>query len=479
MTRGLRDRAAGLVQQSPMATAGRDAHRALGLAGVVVLVVLALLSFTPTAASADERDRRVLVQVLREAITPVAADDVKAGLAEAETGGYQAYVLALDTPGGLDSSMREIVQAVLDAEVPVIVYVSPAGARAASAGAIITFSAHVAAMAPGTTIGAATPVTGEGGDVSRKVVNDAAAYAQSLAQLRGRNAEFARSAVVDGASLPAEEAVRRQVVDLLAPSLTEVLYRADGRVVSVAPGDRQVRLATAGAAVESYEPGVLRTVLGWLANPALTYLLLTVGTLGLIYELASPGIGAGGAVGAICLLLALFSLALLPVNVTGLLLLGLALALFSAEVLAPGIGVFAVAGAAALVLSGVFLFPDAPGLSTGLSLLIPAAVVVGLASVVAGRFALRTRRTPSTTTGAGQWIGQQVTVERVHGEHGQARLGGAWWQIRSVGGPLIEGGRAPVTGLDGLTLLVDPGPANGSTRHQTTADDGDGNTPRA
>ncbi|OHV20498.1 hypothetical protein BBK14_27685 [Parafrankia soli] len=444
-------------------------HRRLeGLAGAVVMAALVLLAFAPTAAHAREGDRRVLVHTVHEAITPVAADDVKTGLAEAEAGGYQAYVLALDTPGGLDSAMREIVQEFLAAEVPVIVYVSPAGARAASAGAVITFAAHMAAMAPGTTIGAATPVTGEGQTASTKVINDAAAYAQSVAQLRGRDVGFARAAVVDGASLPAEEAVRRHVVDLLAGSLPQALADADGRTVAVAPGERPVRLATAGATVESYEPGVLRTVLGWLANPALTYLLLTIGTLAIIYELASPGVGAGGAVGGICLLLALFSLALLPVNVTGLLLLGLALALFAAEVLAPGIGMFAVAGTAALVLSGVFLFPDAPGLSTGLSLLIPVAVVVGLASVVAGRFALRIRKTPSTTTGAGQWIGQQVTVEGVDGEHGRTRLGGAWWQVRSTAAPLVEGSRTWVTGLDGLTLLVDTEPAHGHASPGTT-----------
>ena len=255
----------------------------------------------------------------------------------------QVAAIELDTPGGLDTSMRDIIQDVLDAEVPLVVYVSPQGARAGSAGALIGLSANVLAMAPGTAIGASTPVDLQGGEISDKVVNDAAAYAEAIAELRGRNAEVAVDMVREGRSLPVTEAVAEDVADLEAASLTDLLDQIDGTTVAVGPDERSVELATAGATVDDYDMGVLRRIQQALADPNIAFLLLSIGTLGIIYELAAPGIGAGGVVGAACILLSLFALSVLPVNVVGLLLLLLSAAMFTAELFAPGARIAAAA----------------------------------------------------------------------------------------------------------------------------------------
>jgi membrane-bound serine protease (ClpP class) len=413
----------------------------------------------PAQVRADPSDKVLATQVATE-ITPVIADQVHDGIREATEEGYAAYVIELDTPGGLVTSMRAIVEDILGSEVPVLVYVSPQGARAASAGAVITLASHVALMAPGTSIGAATPVGMEGEDLSEKIVNDAAAQAESLARLRGRNVEFAAAMVREGESLPVDEAVEQDVVDAEAPSLEQALRIADGRTVTVA-GDRDVEVSTADAAVERADMGLFRRILQTLANPNLAYLLLTLATLGLIYELASPGVGIAGVAGAVCLLLALFSLAILPVNIAGLLLLALAAALFAAELFAPGLGGFAFGGAFVLVLAALFLFDEAQGVSVDIAVALPTAVVMALLAVVAGRLVARSHRAPVTASGPGQYLGHVVTVRDVGPEGEPGRMGrafteGTWWNVRSTGEPLAAGTRARVVGQDGLTLLVEP-----------------------
>ena len=431
---------------------GARLSRGLALVALALAAVSGLGAFR--GAAGVDGGARVLVTTIAETITPVIADHLDSGVERAEEGGYQAYVVRLDTPGGLDVAMRAIIQDVLDARVPVVVYVSPPGARAASAGALITFSSHVAAMAPGTAIGAATPVDLEGGDLGEKVINDAAALAESLARLRGRNVDFAVDTVRLARSAAAEEALELGVVDVLAGSLPELLERIDGSEVTLASGD-VVTLATRGAVAEDHEIGVFRQVLQWLADPNLAFLFLSVGTLGLIYELASPGIGAGGVVGAGLIILALFSLSVLPVHAAGLLFLGLAAALLVAELFAPGVGVFAGLGAAALVLSGLFLFRDAAGISVSLLVVLPTALVVAVGTVVAGRLALRARRPPSTTTGPGALVGKVLTVRRSSGSTGQAQLDGAWWNLRTDGTPLHPGDEVRVRSVDDLDLVVE------------------------
>jgi len=430
------------------------AYWSVGAARVLLALGVGLGIASPVAA--QETQLGVLRADVDGIITPVMANHLDAALDRAERRGNKAVVITMDTPGGLDSSMRKIVQRILGARVPVVVYVSPQGARAASAGAIITLSAHVAAMAPGTAIGASTPVDLEGGDVERKVVNDAAAFADSLARLRNRNVQFAVDTVREGRSASAAEAVEIGAVDLLAPTLTALLDMVDGREVDVA-GERVV-LRTAGATVETFDMTLLRRIQQVLADPNLAFLFMSIGTLGIIYEIASPGVGAGGIVGVILILLGLFSVSVLPVNAVGLLLLVLAAGLFLAELFAPGVGVAAAGGTVALVLSGLFLFRDTPGLDVSLAVVGPVAVVVGGAVILAGRLVVRSRRPVSTTTGPGLFRDRVVTVRRADGARGQTFVEGSWWNVRSQGGDLVEGDTVVVVDVDGLDLIVRPRP---------------------
>lgn len=423
----------------------------------VACAVLGVVAVPALAGEEPTPSPRVLATEVRTAITPVVADQIESGVERAESGGFDAYVIELDTPGGLLTSTREIIEDVLASQVPVVVYVSPQGARAASAGAIITLSAHVAVMAPGTSIGAATPVGMQGEDVSEKIVNDAAAQAEALAQLRGRDVDVAVDMVREGRSLAVEEALELDVVDAVAPSMAAALVAADGRKATVPP-EREVTLRTAGAEVVRHDMGMFRQFLQALADPNIAFLLLTLGTLGLIYELATPGVGVAGATGATALLLALFSLSVLPVNVVGLLLLAVAASLFVAELFAPGVAGFAFGGAVVLVLAAMFLFDDAEGVSVDLMAVVPTAVVAAAAAILAGRLVVRTRQQPSLTSGADLLTGQTLTVRTVDpdGSTGRTLAEGAWWNVRSTGPGLAVGDQIRVREVDELTLVVEP-----------------------
>lgn len=443
------------------------ARRVLGL---VLLGTLAALWSGPAVAADAAAEPRVLVTEVATPITPVVAEQLADGMERAADDDYSAYVIELDTPGGLLDATRAIINDILASPVPVIVYVSPDGARAGSAGALITFASHVAVMAPGTTIGAATPVGLEGEEVSDKIVNDAAAQAQALAELRGRSVEFAVDTVREGRSAAVDDAVELGAVDAKASSLMRALDKVDGMEVTVA-GDRTITVRTAGASVERYDLGPLRQVLQVLADPNVAFLLLTLGTLGLIYELATPGVGVAGVTGITSLLLALFSLSVLPVNAVGLLLLAVAAGLFVAEVLAPGVAGFGFGGAVVLLLAAVFLFDDAEGVSVDLAAALPLAVVMFVLVVIAGRVAVSSRRVPSTATGTDVFTGRTVPVHEASGAEGRSHTHGAWWALRSTGLPLEVGREVRVVGIDGLTLLVDP-EASGSP--ETAPDPGRG-----
>jgi membrane-bound serine protease (ClpP class) len=431
---------------------------------LLVAVAIAAAATTATAGAASgagtvgagtQDDRpRVLLTTVADTIGPVIADHLGDGVGRAEREGYQAYVLVLDTPGGLETSMRSIIQRFLDADAPVVVYVAPSGARAASAGALITLSAHVAAMAPGTTIGAATPVGLEGGDVEAKIVNDAVALAEAIAAIRDRDVEFAVDAVRDGRAESAGTALEVGAVDLIVGSLDDLLEEIDGTEVEVR-GGRTVVLETAGAAVDRHDMGLFRRILQTLADPNLAFLFMSIGTLGVIYELATPGAGAGGVIGGVMIILALFSLAVLPISAVGLLFLALAFVLFVAELFAPGIGVFGFLGAGSLVLSGLFLFDGEPALEVSLAVLLPTAIVVGVAIVGAGRLALRARHAPASTTGYGPLIDRTIRVGFVDGERVSALLDGAWWTVRTDV-PVEVGDELVVRSVEGLTLVAEP-----------------------
>lgn len=422
-------------------------------------VALALVAGAGHAASAQDdgqggEGRTVLVTRVDDPITPVIADHLSDVVARGEEEGHEAVVVELDTPGGLDTSMRNIVQEFLDAEVPVVVYVTPSGARAASAGALIAWSSNVVAMAPGTTIGAATPVDLEGGEVGDKIVEDAAAYARAVAEERGRNIEVAAEAVTEGRALSQSEALAEDVADLVVADRRTLLEELDGTEVTVGDGTT-VTLRTADAAVVEDQLSAFRQLLQWLADPNLVFLFMSLGTLGIIYELATPGIGVGGGIGLVLILLALLALSVLSIDVVGFVFLALAIALFVAELFAPGIGVAAGFGAVSLVLAGLVLFrDDAPGVSLSLAAVVPTVVVVALAVVVAGRLALRARGAPSET-GAGGLVGRELDVARASDGAAQGQLAGAWWSLRSDR-PLEEGERVRVRDIDGLDLVVEP-----------------------
>jgi membrane-bound serine protease (ClpP class) len=403
------------------------------------------------ANQAQAQEQGILVTEVIGPITPAVALHLESAVESAAEANSILLVL-IDTPGGLDVSTRQIVQGFLNAPVPVVAYVQPSGARAASAGTFIVMSAHVAAMAPATTIGAATPVdlqTGEEG--SDKVINDSAAFAVSVAEQRGRSVEFAEAAVREGRSITAREAEESNVVDLLAGDVGELLAAIDGLEVEVRGAETTIR--TAGVVPETFEMSTLGRILSHLADPNIAVLFLSLGTLAIIYEAANPGLGFAGMAGIILLLIGFFALSVLPVQVTGVALLILAAALFIGELFVPGVGVLAAGGTIALLLSGVFLFEG--DLEVSPPVLWPTALLMGLFTAFAGRAAVRARLRPSTT-GADILLGRPVTVQGDPEKGWSAFLEGSWWTIRPSSGELQEGDRAEVVGRDGLELLVDP-----------------------
>ncbi|CAN5832676.1 nodulation protein NfeD [soil metagenome] len=414
--------------------------------GALVVAAFGLL-FLGASLASGATGETVLFAEVDGPITPVVADYLAAAVTEAEDRGA-LLVVRIDTPGGLDTSMRHIVQSFLNAQAPVVAFVGPEGARAASAGTFIVLSAHVAAMAPATSIGAATPVDLQGGEITDKIVNDSVAFAVSLAERRNRDVAFAEDAVRDGVSVTATVAEDTGVVDIRVADLDDLIAQIDGLVVEVAGED--VTLVTRDATVERFELSTFRRILGHLADPNLAFIFMSFGTLAIVYEAANPGMGFAGIAGVIALLLGFFSLSVLPVTAVGVALLILAAALFIGEVFVPGVGVMAAGGTIALLLAGLFLFEGT--LSVSAPVLWPVALVLGGATIVAGRLAFRARMA-RPTTGASTLVGQTVTVGRRDGERGDVFVDGSWWTARSEEGTL-EPGTAEVVAVDGLTLVV-------------------------
>lgn len=409
---------------------------------------------------------------------------------EAVDNGARLILLRIDTPGGLDTAMRDIIKSILASPVPVVAYVAPGGARAASAGTYILYASHVAAMAPATNLGAATPVPamgggfgdggtspkpsddgdeGEGGAddeqsssppaeapksaMEKKVVNDAVAYIRGLAEKRGRNADWAEQAVRDGVSLSAGAALEQQVVDLIADDLDELLEMVDGREVETVHGP--VTIESAGLAVERYEPGWRFEFLSVLTNPTVAYILMMAGIYGLLLEGYSPGAVVPGVVGAICLLLALFAFQVLPVNYVGLGLILLGVILMVAEAMAPSFGVLGFGGIVAFIVGSILLMDiDVPGYGVNLG------VIGGIASVsvaaMAGTLYLlwRSRRAP-VSTGDPLLLGHAVQIIEFEDGQGWGRVHGERWRLRS-NAELSPGDRARVVSVNGLTLTVEP-----------------------
>lgn len=458
----------------------------LALAGVLAGV----LSGAAAAAGESKPGAAPPVFVLRiyGAIGPATAEHVAHSLRRAAREQAQLVVLQIDTPGGLDTAMRSIVKDILASAVPVVAFVSPQGARAASAGTYILYAAHVAAMAPATNLGAATPVAiglplpGAGGqpagrpasaasasdaspDTSTaKSVNDATAYIRALAQLRGRDVAWAEQAVRQSVSLPASDALSRKVIDLMAVDLNDLLRQLDGREIALGhSGAGSVTLATSHAAVVMLEPDWRGRLLAVISEPSLMLLLLMIGVYGLLFEFMNPGYVAPGVIGGLSLLLALWGLQMLPVNYAGLALILLGVAFFVAEAFVPSYGALGIGGVVAFAFGALLLIDsDVPGFGIpwpliGASTLVSAAFVIGVASMAA-----KARRRP-VVSGASRMIGASGEVIEFGGGQGWAMVEGERWQVRAEQ-PLRTGQRVRVTRVDGLTLEVSPQPEPASTQ---------------
>lgn len=418
-----------------------------------LLICLALAA--AWEANAGAADRRVYVLPAVGSINPGLAEFVVAGINKAEKAQAEALVIQLDTPGGLDSSMRQICQAIINARVPVIVYVSPRGARAASAGVLITVAGHVAAMAPGTNIGAAHPVTVGLGKVDKvmgeKMVNDMAAYGRALAEERGRNVEWVEKAIRKSVSISAHDAVKQKVVEVVAENLEELLKKVDGRRVVVA-GKPQV-LKTAGVVVEEIPEDLRTKVLKHIADPNIAFILMMLGLAGLYFELAHPGVVLPGAVGALCLLLAFFAFQTLPVNFIGILLILLAFILFILEFKITSYGLLTVGGVASLLLGSMMLFRGGEtGVDISWGVLIPTVAVISLFFAIVAGIVFRSHLRRSMTGAAGM-VGEKGVAHTDLSPEGQVFIYGEYWHAVSLE-PVAKGEKVEVVKVEDLKLVV-------------------------
>lgn len=451
------------------------------LSGLLLLVWLG-----SAAASAAT----VVVLNVDGAISPGSADYVVRGLKSAAKDQAQLVVLKMDTPGGLDTSMRQIIKQIIASPVPVAAFVAPEGARAASAGTYILYASHIAAMAPATNLGAATPVnigiggiTGQpepdkqppkdgskekskdkgplggalpaaGSALQHKQINDAAAYIRSLAQMRGRNIEWAEQAVREAVSLSATEALKINVIDVIARDVPELLQKLDGRKVNVLGAERTLDMKD--ARIVTLEPDWRSRLLAVIADPSIAYLLLLAGMFGLFFEFSNPGFVLPGVVGAISLLLAMYALQMLPVNYAGLGLIILGLAFMIAEVFLPSFGVVGIGGVVAFMFGSVMLIDtDIPGLGVPWSVIVPVGLASALFIFFVGGMALKARQRP-VVSGREELIRSSGEVlEDFDGKDGWARVHGETWRIRCKQ-PLLRGQKIRVVHMDGLIFDVEP-----------------------
>lgn len=387
-------------------------------------------------------------------INPVAAEFIASAIAQATKDQAEALVIKLDTPGGLDTSMRMIIKEINASEVPIVVYVAPPGGRAASAGVFITMAAHVAAMAPGTNIGAAHPVA-MGGEMDKemkaKVENDAAAYIKAIAEKRGRNAKWAEEAVRKSVSVPEKEAAALKIVDLVAEDLPSLLKQIDGR--EVVTGSGKHILKTKDAEIKELPMGMRLKILNALSDPNIAYILMLLGVYGLIFELSNPGAILPGVVGAICLILAFYAFQTLPINYAGLLLLLLAFIMFIAEIKVPSYGLLTVGGIISMILGSLMLMKaDEPFFRISWAVIIPSVGTTALFFVFVVGMALRAQRA-KPLTGAEGLVGMAVIAQTDIAPHGRVLLQGELWD--AVSDEVIkEGESAQVKAVDGLRLVV-------------------------
>lgn len=446
-----------------------------------VLWVIALLfvgsgSLGLAQSAAEPGKGKVALGVVNGAIDPGSGEFIKSAISRAQKAKYEALVIQLDTPGGLVSVTREIVQAMLESRTPVVVYVAPSAARAGSAGVFITLAAHVAAMAPTTNIGAAHPVTlGGGGQkkgdeegrsqdevMAEKMVNDLSAFIEAIASERGRNVEWAISAVRESESIPAEKAVELGVVDLIAPDLSALLLEIDGREVLLGPGREPQVLHTANAQIEELKWSLRHRFLHVIGDPTLASILLSLGALGVLLELYNPGALVPGIAGVIALLLGVIGMAALPVNIGAAVLLVLGIGLFVAEVFVSAYGLMGLAGAACFAAGGVLLvdntgenFMADPDFGVSPAVFLPTAFIIALVALAVGYQAVRAFRLKPIAgeTGLVDQEGQADSALEA-GQRGKVFVAGELWNAVSAE-PIAKGERVRVLEVKGLTLRVE------------------------
>lgn len=417
-----------------------------------LLLAVALLISTPGISSAGQ-DEMLLIQI-SDAITPGISDFIVSALEQASKKNAAGIIIQLDTPGGLSESMREIVIAILGCQVPVIVYVAPSGARAASAGVMITIAADIAAMAPGTNIGAAHPVNigsqPMDDKISEKVVNDMVAHGKSVAEKRGRNVEWVEKAIRESISATESEAMKAGVIDLVATDLDDLLKQINGRIVK-----NKGTLHLDKVKIKKIEEGLRTKILKVISNPNIAYILMMIGLAGLYFELAHPGAILPGVVGSIAIILAFFSFQTLPVNYAGILLIILSLVFFILEIKITSYGMLSVAGIITLVLGSLMLYDkEQTGMSVSLKILLPTILLISGFFIVVAGLVVKTFRSKSRT-GAEGLVGEVGVVKKTLSPKGKVFVHGELWNAVSDV-PIHEGKRVEVVSLENLELIVKP-----------------------
>jgi len=458
------------ISDTEMTTTWLGPAARLTTALALVVVGLSTLMFSPAVAQSSA-DGSILRLRLDGVVDPFMADYLANGIADATDTGSAAALIEIDTPGGLVSSTREITQAILNAEVPVLCYVAPSGARAASAGSFVLLSCDIAAMAPGTNVGAATPVGIDGAVGSEKAVNDAAASMRAIAEEHDRNADVAESFVTDAVSISAEQALEDGVIDQIAPTTEALLDDADGETVTLGSGD-EIPLATAGAPIVDRSMGGFVGFLHTLLDPTLAFIFFWLGIALIVLELLVPGHIFSGTIGTVMLILAIVSFGVLPVQLIGILLLVAAAVLLIIELNAPGFGFFGIAGTVCLLFGGWFLYDRAGGVAVSPGVLLGTAIFVGVFFAVVLRKVLRVRRKP--VTDANSIVGRTgVAIGAGLSPDGIVRVSSEEWRaVSEDGSPIPAGARIQVTALNGLTLSVEGVPIEREGAGASPADEG-------